>query len=335
MLSWSRLASWSALLLALLFQLRPGQDELRLQVLEPARAARRRGAARSAANELPFWDMADSFWRVARQRSGALAPLDVSGGLVSDYYVATVASKPEKRADLRYVGVLGMWVPWRDKDDLLLLATLMFAAYGLHARWPGPVYRACAPRLANPAWLATSSLFCDSLMTLLMVGATLFNTGPLLQGAIGRGPLLAAFFGAGVLAGLDELANRRYPRPAGGVPGAFALLVHGALLFPGTRYNLYGMELSGAGLIGVQLLMPLLVGGGSLPLVLDRAAQQAAGLAVGLAGFCWFSEPDAASLLLRWGVPIGADKPPSSLALPVMGIYLMCSQLLAPYLAID
>jgi hypothetical protein len=329
----SRLASWSVLLLALLFQLRPGEDELRVQVLEPARAARRRGAARS--DELPFWDMAEAFARVARSRSGALAPLDVSGHLVRDYYVATVASKPEKRADLRYVGVLGVWMPWRDKDDLLLLATLMFAVYGLHARWPGPVYRACVPRLANPLWLVASSLFCDSLMTLLMVGATLFNMGPMLQDAVGRGPFLAAFFGAGVLAGLDELTNRRYPRPAGGVPGAFALLVHGTLLFPGTRYSLYGMELSGAGLIGVQMLMPLLSGGGSLPMVLDRAAQQAAGLAVGLASFCFFSEPKAAILLLRWGIPVGADKPPSSLALPIMGIYWMGSQLLAPYLAID
>jgi len=87
-------------------------------------------------------------------------------------------------------------------------------------------------------------------------------------------------------------------------------------------------NMSGMSLIAVQVLIPALMNG---PAFLDRLPHYTSGLFVGLASFCFFSENSAGALLRRYSVPIGKEKPPSSLAAPLLVLNFFLSSWLSQF----
>ena len=165
-------------------------------------------------------------------------------------------------------------------------------------------------------------------MSAIMIGSSLVSSGLHLQSSLGRWPVLIIYFGAGVATCLNELLARRWPRPVGSMPAAFAILVYACFLFPELEYNLYGMKLQGWSLILVQCGLPLLTSG---PMFFERLPTYVSGILVGLASFVYFSEGDATKLATRVGIPLGDGKTPSSLAAPLLCLNVLIAQMAAQY----
>jgi len=223
-----------------LFQLRPGRKELKRQISSSGNYY----GGGADTDELPFRDMWKELVRVAEDRSDKLAPLDVGSRNLVDFRLFTVAF-PKSAPKLRFVGVLGNFIPYKDKDDLILIPVLVLVVYCCAYFWPGWTRQQCTPSWYRPASLLLTSLYVDSIMSVLMVFATLLNSGEMVQAEIGRINLLVLFFGAGAVTAVNELVTRRSgARPSGVMPAAFALLIHCNLLFPDLRYELFGMKVS-------------------------------------------------------------------------------------------
>jgi len=304
-----------ALVAGVMFQLRPGTEQLREQILAPSRL----GGSNHLRSDSIIGQAFQNLAKVAQTRSSTAAPIDLSTEVLDDYRLFTVFSP--KKEDLRFVGVLGNFVPYVDKDDVVVLVLFIILFVLLKFAVPRLIEPHCTPSLYRPWGLLLGGFYSSSFLSAVSSSAVLINTGPYMQTMIGREEFLLVYLGTTVLVSLVELVVRGKSYPVGTTPASFAILIHSTLLRPETRYQLFGMNLNGFSLIGVQILLPMV--GGSPRAALLHLAPCIGGLCVGLCSFCVLSEPRAELLLKTLSIPLGTGQSPPSLVFPILGLYVL------------
>lgn len=301
-----------AVLLAVLALTRPGSLELKLD----RERAKRRSNGRTKVPEDVSAEIAhelsqawSNFNDVVQRRQvhmqrdplGGL-PWNLSSSVIDDYLLITVAvphgKEGQPKSDRRLVGVLGSFVPYRPRDDLLVLAGLMALSYVLSWLSPWLNFFLAAPSLWRPWSLLLTSLHSDALLGTVLCATSVVNTGLLLQSDLGREMYLALFFAPGALAAVGEMLGRKHARPVGAFAAVWAMLLHTALRHPTVTYSVYGKEMSALAVMGLQVVLPLT---SSPRAFLYQIPTFATGAACGLASIVWLAEPqvDLSALAAR------------------------------------
>eukprot|EP00516_Mucochytrium_quahogii_P004747 CAMPEP_0203746024 /NCGR_PEP_ID=MMETSP0098-20131031/1587_1 /ASSEMBLY_ACC=CAM_ASM_000208 /TAXON_ID=96639 /ORGANISM=" , Strain NY0313808BC1" /LENGTH=260 /DNA_ID=CAMNT_0050633979 /DNA_START=207 /DNA_END=989 /DNA_ORIENTATION=- len=246
---------------------------------------------------------------------------------VDDYIVFSIAT-PKRTGQKRYVGVLGSWIPYYDKDDLIILSFMMLITYGGSFYFPGLVYRLCAPKPQRPWSFIFTSICCNSVFSLVANVGAITNSGEMLQQAIGRFGFLGLFFGTGIVVAINQICFSQYATPVGATSAVFAAMTHTGLLYPGMRYSLFGQEMNGIAFIIVQTLILIIPAGYR---AFEIIPSYMSGVVCGLVSYLYFNELDAELRLNAYGIPVGAEKGPRSLIVPLLGLNMLFARICSRY----
>jgi len=182
---------------------------------------------------------------------------DLGGPGLVDYKVFTLKLPKRENSEKRMVGVLGHFVPYRTRDDLLVLSACFAVSFVLSMLAPGLNFRLTQPRLTQPLSLITTTFFCDSLFSAVMFTTALISSGVEVQQNIGREEFLAMFFVPGVLLGLSEIVGNDWAQPVSGIPAVLSMLTFVGLQNPNFTFSVYGFESNAFGMIVLQVLLGL------------------------------------------------------------------------------
>lgn len=232
-------------------------------------------------------------------------PKDLSTSTMADYFFYTIITPKNKVSENRLLGIFGTFIPHKVRDDLVGLAVLLVLSFATAVIKPGFAVRVARPSLTRPWSFLATSFYSPSLVGTFMGASALVNSGLDVQKDVGRQSFLKLFFLPGVLTGAIQFIVKRHPQPVGFEGAILAVISYAALTAPDFRYQIYGVEVNGLGLMGIQAILTLGPLISSPRALMQRLPTFLSGVLVGACFFLLFHENQAHSLLKKAGVDQG------------------------------
>jgi len=247
----------------------------------------------------------------------------VSSKSIWDFKVCTLAY-PSRSPRVRYFGVLGQFVEYQDKDDIVVIMFLYMVSYLLGYFYKNWWYEHCSIRASRPTSFITNSFFISNIFELGVVITAFANDAEYLYWKSDRKEFLFAYMSVVLLSAITELASTHYPTPSGSLPVVVCLLVYSVLLDPIRLHSFWGLDVAGVNAIVVHF---------SVMAFLSRASgsffsRYATGACSGVVSFFYFHGETADAFFEYYSIPLGHEKDSYSLLAPLLGCNILFAKMI-------